>query len=54
MTTKPKIKRVYVTATDAATRKSKATTIYDATPQQVIDFVEDAVRKVRITDRPSK
>lgn len=33
-------RRVYVTATDGKTRKSKHTTVYDATPQQVIELIE--------------
>lgn len=40
---RPEIQRCYVTATDATTRQSKTTTIYDATPETVIKTLESAI-----------
>lgn len=43
-TTKPKLQRTYVRATDAVTRKTVAFTIYNATPEQVKAKVEKAMQ----------
>lgn len=43
-TAKPKIQRVYVRATDAATRKTVSWTIYNATPKQVKEQVDKAMQ----------
>jgi hypothetical protein len=43
-TTKPKIQRSYVRVTDAATRRTVAWTIYNATPEQIRTAVEKAMK----------
>lgn len=45
ITPEPNTKRVYLTATDARTRKSRGTTLYGVTPAQAIEFVREAVRR---------
>lgn len=53
---KSKIKRVYVTATqiDGQTRKSKCITVYETTPQRVIDVLRKAASEGVNSIEPSK
>lgn len=45
-----KQKRVYVTATDGATKKSACTTVYDATPSEVISILDKASKRSEATN----
>jgi hypothetical protein len=50
---KPRIRRTYVQAIDRDTKSTKSITVYDATPEEVIEHLKRSVKEPRRTAQPT-